>query len=181
MPADLISLKKKISFAESPVAHVNDEILKRLLSAKFPIEIDYTADFWGFWENCVKQNFLQRILQSLLAAKSSPSKMSQIWFLKADFWGFFAAQILGTDPEEEKMAIKFADGGPFVGMDPGIDGMCDMGMSRVTYQWAHMNDSRHTFVGMDPGRWYVWHGNESSVESSVDGMGWLRLVGFLKL
>jgi len=34
---------------------------------------------------------------------------------------FYPAQILGTDPEEDKMAIKFADGGPFVGLDPGID------------------------------------------------------------
>ena len=30
-------------------------------------------------------------------------------------------QILGQDADEDKLAIKFADGGPFVGLDPGID------------------------------------------------------------
>ena len=34
---------------------------------------------------------------------------------------FYPAQVLGTDPEEDKMAVKFVDGGPFVGLDPGID------------------------------------------------------------
>jgi hypothetical protein len=35
----------------------------------------------------------------------------------ADYKGeLYPAQVLGTDTEEEKMAIKFADGGPFVGL-----------------------------------------------------------------
>ena len=35
----------------------------------------------------------------------------------ADYQGdFYPAQVLGTDTEEAKMAIKFADGGPFVGL-----------------------------------------------------------------
>ena len=39
----------------------------------------------------------------------------------SDHWWLVPAQVLGTDAEEEKMAVKFADGGPFVGLDPGID------------------------------------------------------------
>jgi len=34
---------------------------------------------------------------------------------------YYPAQILGQDADEDKLAIKFADGGPFVGLDPGID------------------------------------------------------------
>ena len=34
---------------------------------------------------------------------------------------YYPAQVLGEDADEDKLAIKFADGGPFVGLDPGVD------------------------------------------------------------
>lgn len=50
-----------------------------------------------------------------------PDELKDTPFFEGYDSDFYPAQILGEDADDDKMAIKFADGGPFVGLDPGVD------------------------------------------------------------